>query len=106
MKLHVPLGQFSKLSHSAFLYVKYEFAVYPLLTRCQHHMPHSLLQTVHYWANAGILLGARVHQRVAFEPIKLIDAKVLSLTSITTQTSTAGKGHPYSHYVLLRRIEL
>ena len=27
MKLHVPLGQFPKQSHSDFLYVKYEFAV-------------------------------------------------------------------------------
>ncbi len=39
-----------------------------------------LLQTAHSWANAGVLLGARMHRRVAFETIKLIDAKVLSLT--------------------------
>ena len=36
-----------------------------------------LRQTAHYWANAGVLLGARVRRRVAFETIKLIDAKVL-----------------------------
>ena len=36
-----------------------------------------LLQTAHYWANAGVLFGARVGRRVAFETIKLIHAKVL-----------------------------
>ena len=36
-----------------------------------------LLQTVHYLANAGVLLGARVRRRVDFVTIKLIDAKVL-----------------------------
>ena len=36
-----------------------------------------LLQTAHSWANAGILFGARVGRRVAFETIKLIHAKVL-----------------------------
>ena len=30
-----------------------------------------LHQTAHYWANAGVLLGARVRRRVAFETIKL-----------------------------------
>ena len=31
-----------------------------------------LLQTAHYWANAGVLLGARMHrERVAFEKIKV-----------------------------------
>ena len=31
-----------------------------------------LLQTAHSWANAGVLLGARVHrERVAFETIKV-----------------------------------
>ena len=36
-----------------------------------------LLQTAHSWANAGVLFGARVDRRVAFETIKLIHAKVL-----------------------------
>ena len=36
-----------------------------------------LLQTAHSWANAGVLFGARVGRRVAFETIKLIHAKVL-----------------------------
>ena len=36
-----------------------------------------LLQTAHSWANAGVLFGARVGRRVAFEIIKLIHAKVL-----------------------------
>ena len=31
-----------------------------------------LLQTAHSWANAGVLLGARMHrERVAFETIKV-----------------------------------
>ena len=31
-----------------------------------------LLQTAHAWANAGVLLGARMHrERVAFETIKV-----------------------------------
>ena len=31
-----------------------------------------LLQTAHSWANAGVLLGARMHrERVAFEAIKV-----------------------------------
>ena len=63
---------------SRILYVKDEFLVYPLLTRCQRHVSQvGLLQTAHYWANAGVLLGARVCRRVAFETIKLIDANVL-----------------------------
>ncbi len=53
--------------------VKDEFAVYPLLTRCQRHV-HQV--TAHYWPNAGVLFGARVGRRVAFETIKLIHAKV------------------------------
>ena len=36
-----------------------------------------LLQTAHYWANAGVLFGARLGLRAAFETIKLILAKVL-----------------------------
>ena len=44
------------------------------------HMPdHSaclksqvgLLQTAHYWANAGVLLGAHVRRRVAFEKLTI-----------------------------------
>ena len=32
-----------------------------------------LLQTAHYWANAGVLLGARMHrERVAFETINSV----------------------------------
>ena len=34
---------------------------------------------LHYWANAGVLLGARARRRVAFETIKRIDAKVLCI---------------------------
>ena len=30
-----------------------------------------LLRTAHSWANAGVLLGALVRRRVAFETIKL-----------------------------------
>ena len=36
-----------------------------------------LVQTAHSWAKAGVLFGARVGRRVAFETIKLIHAKVL-----------------------------
>ena len=32
-----------------------------------------LLPTAHYWANAGVLLGARVRRRVAFEIINYPD---------------------------------
>ena len=32
-----------------------------------------LLQTAHSWANAGVLLGARVRRRVAFETINYRD---------------------------------
>ena len=32
-----------------------------------------LLQTAHSWANAGVLLGARVRWRVAFETINYRD---------------------------------
>ena len=37
-----------------------------------------LLQTAHSWANAGVLFGARVGRRVAFETINIIHANVLS----------------------------
>ena len=39
-------GQVSKLIHSAFLYVKHEFAVYLLLTRCQRHTPRYYVLSV------------------------------------------------------------
>ncbi len=55
-----------------------------LYTRCLRAVNFTCLksrvglrQTVHYWANAGVLFGARVGRRVAFETIKLIHAKVL-----------------------------
>ncbi len=32
-----------------------------------------LLQTAHSWVNAGVLLGARVRRKVAFETIKYRD---------------------------------
>ena len=55
-----------------------------LYTRCLHAVNVTclkskvgLLQTAHSWANTGVLLGARVRQRVAFKTIKLIYAKVL-----------------------------
>ena len=38
-----------------------------------------LLQTAHSWANAGVLLGARMHrERVAFETIKVQYQDVVS----------------------------
>ena len=79
MKLHVPLGQFPKpITQCLLIRFKDEFAVYPLLTRCQRHMHEvGLLQTAHSWANAGVAFGARVGRMVAFETIKLIHAKVL-----------------------------
>ena len=68
----------SEANHTVrFLFVKYEFTVYPLLTRCQGHVsPVSswFSHTVHYWAN---MLGARMGWRVAFETIKLIASNVL-----------------------------
>ena len=83
MKLHVPLGQFPKpITQCLLIRFKDEFDVYPLLTRCAVNVTCikskvGLLQTAHYWANAGVLFGARVGRRVAFETIKLIHAKVL-----------------------------
>ena len=82
MKLHVPLGQFPKPITQCLLID--EFAVYPLLrpTRAVNvtciKSKVGLLQTVHSWANAGVLFGARrVGRRVAFETSTLIHAKVL-----------------------------
>ena len=55
-----------------------------------------LLQTVHSWANAGVLLGARMGRRVAFETIKLFDAKVLStIFDINYHPNIAHR--PYKH---------
>ena len=48
-----------------------------------------LLQTAHSWANAGVLLGARIRRRIAFETIKLQyrdevrERKVIVLSSRT-----------------------
>ena len=42
-----------------------------------------LLQTAHSWANAGVLFGARVGRRLAFETIKLIHANVLYVLYLT-----------------------
>ena len=85
MKLHVPLGQFPKpITHCLLIRFKAEFAVYPLLTRCQRAVNVTCIkskvglpQTAHSWDNAGVLFGARVGRRVAFETSKLIHAKVL-----------------------------
>ena len=63
---------------------KDEFAVYPLPIRAVNvtciKSKVGLLQTANYWANAGVLFGARrVRRRVAFETITLIHAKVLCI---------------------------
>ncbi len=86
-KLHVPLGQFPKpITQCLVIRFKDEFAVYPLLrpTRAVNvtciKSKVDLLQTAHSWANAGVLYGARVGWRVAFETIKLIHAKVVLCT--------------------------
>ena len=43
-----------------------------VLNRIQLKSQVVLLQTAHSWANAGVLLGARMHrERVAFETIKV-----------------------------------
>ena len=80
MKPHVPLGQFPKLTtmssytlKTSLLYTRCLLAVNVTCLKSQV----GLLQTAHSWANGGVLLGARVRRRVAFETIKLIDAKVL-----------------------------
>ena len=75
------LDSFRSQLHSAFLYgIKTSL----LYTRCLRAVNVTcikskvrLLQTAHYWTNAGVLFGARVARRVAFETIKLIHAKVL-----------------------------
>ena len=81
MKLHVPLEQFLKLT-TVRSYTSLKTRL--LYTRCLRAVNATclesqvgLLQTAHSWANAGVLLGPRVRRRVAFETIKLIDAKVL-----------------------------
>ena len=65
MKVHVPLGQFPKPKTSL------------LYTRCLRAVNFTcikskvgLLKTAHSWANAGVLFGARVGRRVAFETIR------------------------------------
>ena len=85
MKLHVPLGQFPKpiRLHSASLYVLKTSLLYARCLRAVNvtciKSKVGLLQTAHYWASAGVLFGARVGRRVAFETIKLIHAKVLCI---------------------------
>ena len=80
MKLHVPLGQFLKLI-SAFLYIKIRVccipAAYALSTSCVSSLKVGYSKQPILGLNAGVLLGARVRRMVAFETIKLIDAKVL-----------------------------
>ena len=74
MKLHVPLGQFPKpITQCLLICFKDEFAVH---TRCLRAVNVTcikskvgLVQTAHSWANAGVLFGARVGRRVAFETI-------------------------------------
>ena len=73
MKLHVRLDSFRSQLHSAFLYVLKTSLLY---TRCLRAVnvkciksKVGLVQTAHYWANAGVLFGARVGRRVAFEAI-------------------------------------
>ena len=79
MKLPVPLGQFPKpIAQCLLIRFKDEFAVYPRavnVTFIKYKV--GLLQTAHSRANAGVVFGARVGRRVAFETIKLIHAKVL-----------------------------
>ena len=85
MKLHAPLGRFPKpITQCLLIRFKDEVAEYPLLMRVVNvtciKSKVGLLQTAqtaHSWANAGVLFGARVGRRVAFETIKLIHAKVL-----------------------------
>ena len=74
MKLHVPLGQFLKLITQCDLIRKRRVCRTVNVTCLKSRV--GLRQTAHSWANAGIVLGARVRRRVAFETIKLIDAKV------------------------------
>ena len=81
MKVHVPLGHFPKPITLCLLILLKTSLLY---TRCLRAVNVTcikskvgLLQTAHYWANAGVLFGARVGRRVAFETIKLIHAKVL-----------------------------
>ncbi len=87
MKLHVPLGQFPKPITQCLIIGAYVLKTSLLYTRCLRAVNVTcikskvgLLQTAHSWANAGlpgVLFGARVGRRVAFETIKLIHAKVL-----------------------------
>ena len=81
MKLHVSLGQVSEANYTVPSYVLKTSLLY---TRCLRAVNVTcikskvgLLQIAHSWATAGVLFGARVGRRVAFETIKLIHAKVL-----------------------------
>ena len=75
MKLHVPLGQFPEpITQCLLIRVCCIPAAYALSTSRASSLK---LETAYSWANAGVLFGARVGRRVAFETIKLIHAKVL-----------------------------
>ena len=80
-KLHVPLGQFPKpITQCLLIRFKDELLYARYLRRAVNvaciKSKVGLLQTAHSWANTGVLFGARVGRRVAFETIKLIHAKV------------------------------
>ncbi len=89
---HVPLGQFPKpITQCLLIRFKDEFAVYPLLTRCQRHVSRvGLRQTAHSWANTGVVLGSRVRRRVAFETIKLFDANEINFHPNIAQINMQG----------------
>ncbi len=59
-----------------------------------------LRETAHSWANTGVLLGARVRRRVAFETIKLFDANDINCHPNIGQINMQG-----ASVLLLRRIE-
>ena len=91
------LDSFRSQLHSAFLYVLRTSLLY---TRCLcavnvtcNKSKVGLLQTAHSWANTGVLFGALVGRRVAFETIKLIHAKVLC----TIWHKLPPKHRPYKH---------
>ena len=59
--------------------------------RCQRHVSRvGLRQTAHSWANTGVLLGARVRRRVAFEAIKLFDANDINCHPNIAQINMQG----------------
>ena len=88
MKLHVPLGQFPKpITQCLLTCFKGEL----LYTRCLRAVnvmciksKVGLLHTAHSWANVGVLFGARVDRRVAFETVKLIAPKPNDVRNVNT----------------------